>query len=62
MTLAGITYCTVKEACDDLKICRNTLMKLAKQAGAIRRIGARVLIEMVAIYEYLEKQGDEENG
>ena len=52
-------YKTVPGACDDLHVCRNTLMKLAKQANAIRRIGTRVLIDMESIDIYLKSQSDE---
>lgn len=52
-------YYTVQDACQDLRICRNTLMKLAERADAIRRIGRRVLIDMDAIDEHLKSQSRE---
>jgi len=38
-------FLSVKEACQEYGVCRATICKYAKQAEALRRIGARVLID-----------------
>ncbi|MCM1026383.1 MAG: DUF6462 family protein [Roseburia sp.] len=41
-----IKYATVSEAMERYRMCRNTLMKLAEECGAVRRFGGAVKIDI----------------
>lgn len=49
-------FADIKEACSYTSLGRNSLMALAKTAGAERRFGKRVLYDLSKIDEYFDKQ------
>lgn len=52
-------YADATEACFYFSLGRNSLMKLAKSAGAERRVGRRVLFDLHQIDKFLgEQQGE----
>lgn len=52
-------FADIKEACSYTSLGRNSLVKLAKAAGAERRVGKRVLYDLHRIDEFLDKQAKE---
>ena len=52
-------YADLAEACYHTSLGRNSLWKLAKEAGAERRFGKRVLYDLHQIDEYLDRQQGE---
>lgn len=42
------------QACETLSVCRNTLMKMAKECGAVVRFGGIVRIDMEKLIANLE--------
>lgn len=49
-------YGTVDYARQQTGLCRNTLMKVAGQAGAIRKIGRAVRIDMPKLFLYIDTE------
>lgn len=52
-------YADATEACFYFSLGRNSLVKLAKSAGAERRVGKRVLYDLHRIDEYFDEQQGE---
>ena len=52
-------YADLAEACYHTSLGRNSLWKLAKEAGAERKVGKRVLYDLHRIDEFLDKQAKE---
>ena len=52
-------YADATEACFYFSLGRNSLMKLAKSAGAERRVGRRVLFDLHQIDKFLDGQQEE---
>lgn len=47
-------YQTVPNACREINVSRNTLMRLASEATAIVRFGKSVRIDMPALFRYID--------
>lgn len=47
-------YQTVPNACKEINVSRNTLMRLASEATAIVRFGKSVRIDMPALFKYID--------
>lgn len=47
-------YQTVPNACKEVNVSRNTLMRLASEATAIVRFGKSVRIDMPALFKYID--------
>ena len=47
-------YQTVPNACKEVNVSRNTLMRLASEATAIVRFGKSVRIDMPSLFEYID--------
>ena len=48
-------YCRVTEACSQTNWSRNTLMRIAKEANAIIRVGRTVRIDMPVLYKHIDE-------
>ena len=47
-------YQTVPNACKEVNVSRNTLMRLASEATAIVRFGKSVRIDMPALFKHID--------
>lgn len=56
ITTINKRYADATEACFYFSLGRNSLVKLAKSAGAERKVGKRVLYDLHRIDEYLDNQ------
>lgn len=52
-------FADLAEACYHTSLGRNSLSRLAKAAGAERKVGKRVLYDLHRIDEYFDKQAKE---
>ena len=48
-------YQTVPNACKEINVSRNTLMRLASEATAIVRFGKSVRIDMPALFRHIDE-------
>ena len=48
-------YNRVTEACSQTNWSRNTLMKVAKEAHAVIRVGRTVRIDIPILFDYIDK-------
>lgn len=53
-----LKYATCIEAQERYKLSRNMLMRVATQAGAVRRIGRSVRIDVCVLDEFLDNMND----
>jgi len=54
----GSRWIRASQGAERYPLCNNTLMDIAKKAGAISRIGRMVMIDTIKLDAYLEAQGD----
>ena len=48
-------YLSVKGACEEINVCRNTLMRTATEANAVVRLGNVVRIDMPVLHSYIDQ-------
>lgn len=49
-------YCTVEDACHEIRISRPMLLKVANAANAVARFGIYIRIDMTALYSYIDRE------